>query len=408
MVSLWLGFENTMKRKICIVTGSRAEYGLLKPLMEEIRGDDALSLQVIVTGMHLSPEFGLTYKEIENDKFKINERIEILLSSDSPVGISKTMGLAMGGFAEAYGRLSPDIVVVLGDRFEIFSAIAAALVCRLPTAHIHGGELTEGAIDDAFRHSITKMSCLHFTALEEYRKRVIQLGESPDRVFNVGALGLDNIKRVKLLSGTALEKKFALKFDRRNLLITFHPVTVEKNLSEEQFKNLLGVLDELKNTALIFTKANADMDGRIINKMIDRYVSDNSRKAVAFTSMGQQGYLSAMGCVDAVVGNSSSGIIEAPSFRIGTINIGDRQKGRVRAKSVIDCRPARKSIRNAISKLYSAEFQEKLKGVVNPYGNADAAKKIRTILRDYQINNILKKSFFDINFNAQSQVRSNA
>ncbi len=391
-----------MKRKICIVTGSRAEYGLLKPLMEEIKGDNALSLQVIATGMHLSPEFGYTYKEIEKDKFRINEKIEILLSSDSPVGISKSMGLAMGGFAEAYARLSPDIVVVLGDRFEIFSAVAAALVCRLPVAHIDGGEVTEGAIDEAFRHSITKMGHLHFTALEEYRKRVIQLGESPDRVFNVGALGLDNIKRVKLLSRTALSKKFGLKLDRHNLLITFHPVTLEPNSSEEQFKGLLGVLDELTDTSFIFTKANADTDGRIINKIIDEYVSDNSHKAVAFTSMGQQGYLSAMQFADAVVGNSSSGIIEAPSFRIGTINIGDRQKGRVRAKSIIDCMPTVEGIRNAIRKLYSAEFHETLKHVINPYGNADAAKKIKKVLRDYNINNILKKSFFDIRFDSKN------
>ncbi len=397
-----------MKKRICIVTGSRAEYGLLRPLMEEIRDDAVLLLQVIVTGMHLSPEFGLTYREIEKDGFLINEKIEILLSSDSSVGIAKSMGLAMGGLAGAYGRLSPDIVVVLGDRFEIFCAAAAALVGRLPAAHIHGGEITQGAIDDSFRHSITKMSHLHFTALEEYRKRVIQLGESPDRVFNVGALGLDNIKRVKLLSRTALEKKFGLKFNRRNLLITFHPATVEKNSSEEQFKNLLGVLDELKDTALIFTKANADTDGRIINKMIDEYVSENSHKAVAVVSMGQQGYLSAMRFADAVVGNSSSGIIEAPSFGIGTINIGDRQKGRVRAESVIDCVPAVQGIRDAIRRLYSAEFQERLKGVVNPYGNADAAKKIKKILRYYQFDNTLKKVFFDVKFDSQPRVRSNA
>ncbi len=397
-----------MKRKICIVTGSRAEYGLLKPLMEEIMGDAALSLQIIVTGMHLSPEFGYTYKEIEKDGFRTNEKIEILLSSDSAVGISKSMGLAMGGFAEAYGRLSPDVVVVLGDRFEIFSAAAAALVSRLPVAHIHGGEITEGVIDDAFRHSITKMSHIHFTSLEAYRKRVIQLGESPDRVFNVGALGLDNIKRVRLLSRPALGKKFGLKLDKHNLLITFHPVTLEKNSSEEQFKNLLGVLDELKDTALIFTKANADTDGRIINKMIDGYVAQHSNKAVAFTSMGQQGYLSALQFADAVVGNSSSGIIEAPSFGIGTINIGDRQKGRVRAKSVIDCGPDRKSIRKAISELYSAKFQEGLRQVINPYGNGSAAKKIKKVLRDHKIDNILKKVFFDINFDARLRVRNNA
>lgn len=397
-----------MKRKLCIVTGSRAEYGLLKPLMEEIKGDKALSLQVIATGMHLSPEFGLTYREIEKDKFRIDEKIEILLSSDSQVGTSKSMGLAMAGFAEAYGRLSPDIAVVLGDRFEIFCATAAALVCGVPVAHIHGGEITEGAIDDAFRHSITKMSHLHFAAVEEYRRRIIQLGESPDRVFNVGALGLDNIKKTGLLSRNELENKFGFKLDRHNLLVTFHPVTLEKNSSGKQLESLLEVLGELKDTTIIFTKANADTGGRMINKMIYGYASENPDKAVVLTSMGQQGYLSAMRLVDAVVGNSSSGIIEAPSFRIGTINIGDRQKGRVRAKSVIDCAPTAKSIRGALRKLYSREFQESLKAVINPYGNAGAAKRIRKILREHNIDGILKKSFFDIKFDVESQVKTDA
>lgn len=387
-----------MKRKICVVTGSRSEYDLLKPLIEEIENDIDLKLQLIVTGMHLSPEFGLTYKQIEKDGFFIDEKIEIILSSDTPVSISKSMGLVMISFAEAYERLKSDIIVVLGDRFEIFSVVAAALVSRIPVAHIHGGELTEGVFDDSFRHSITKMSHLHFTSTERYRKRVIQLGENPKRVFNVGALGLFNVKRLKLLSKDVLEQELNFKFSKHNLLVTFHPVTLEKNTSKHQFQNLLDVLGSLKNTHIIFTKTNADTEGRIINKMIDIYVSKNSSWSVSFTSMGQLKYLSTMQFVDAVAGNSSSGIIEAPSFKIGTINIGDRQKGRERAKSVIDCDPTKEDIRNALEKLYSKEFQESLKSIINPYSDGNTAKRIKDVLKDYNITNIVKKCFHDIEF----------
>ena len=383
------------------MTGSRAEYGLLRPLIERIRRDNGLTLQLIATGMHLSPEFGLTFRDIVNDGFRIDEKVEVLLSSDTPVGTSKSMGLAMSGLAEAYRKLSPDIVVVLGDRFEVFSAAAAALVGQFPIAHIHGGELTEGAIDDAFRHSITKMSHLHFTSTEEYRRRVIQLGENPERVFHVGALGIDCIKDTRLISKAVLEKKFGLKFNKRNLLITFHPATLEKNSAEGQFRNLLDALDELKDTHMIFTKANADTGGRMINRMIEEYVAQHSFKAFAVTSMGQQGYLSAMEYVDAVVGNSSSGIIEAPSFKIGTINIGDRQKGRVRAESVIDCDANERDIGSALRKLYSEAFQERLEDVINPYEKPDTAKRIKRVLKHYHIRDILPKGFFDIRPNDQ-------
>ncbi len=383
-----------MKRKICVITGSRAEYGLLKPLMKKISGDADLEMQLIVTGTHLSPEFGLTYKEIEKDGFLIDDRIEILLSSDSPVGISKSMGLAVQGFAEAYRRLRPDIAVVLGDRFEIFSAAAAALVSRVPIAHIHGGELTEGVIDDAFRHSITKMSYLHFTATEEYRERVIQLGEHPDRVFNVGAIGLDNIRSLKLLARPKLEKELAFRLNKHNFLVTFHPVTLEGDTSRRQFRTVLNVLDGTSDTNLIFTKANADAGGRIINAMIDEYVSGNPQKAVAFASMGQMNYLSAMQFVDAVVGNSSSGIIEAPSFKTGTINIGDRQRGRIKAESVIDCPPTAAGIKKALQELYAKKFQETLENVVNPYGKGNASVRIKGILKNYDIPHTLKKAFY--------------
>jgi GDP/UDP-N,N'-diacetylbacillosamine 2-epimerase (hydrolysing) len=382
-------------RKICVVTGTRAEYGLLYWLMKEIQADATLTLQIIVTGMHLSPEFGLTYKEIEKD-FLINKKIEMLLSSDTSIGISKSMGLAQISFAEAYAELNPDIVVVLGDRFEIFSAAAAAMIARIPIAHIHGGETTEGAFDEAIRHSVTKMSHLHFVAMEEYRQRVIQLGEDAEKVFNFGAPGLDNINKLKLLTKHEFEKSIDFSLNKKNLLVTFHPVTLEQSTAEKQFQQLLLSLDELSNTHIIFTKANSDTDGRIINAMIDDYVANNSRKSIAFTSLGQLRYLSALQYVDAVIGNSSSGLAEAPSFKIGTINIGDRQKGRNKAASVIDCEPNRGDIANAIRRLYSSEFQQSLQGVSNPYGKGGASAKIAGILSSYPLVEILKKTFNDL------------
>ncbi len=387
-----------MKRKICVITGSRAEYGLLKPLLDELRNDSDIELQLIATGMHLSAEFGFTYREIEKDGFSINEKAEILLSSDTPVGISKSMGLAMIGLAESYKRLKPDCIVVMGDRFEIFSAVAAALISKIPVAHLSGGEVTEGVFDDSFRHSITKMSYLHFTSTEESRRRVIQLGEDPKRTFNVGEIGLDNIKKLKLLSKRELEKELKFKFNKHNLLVTFHPVTLENNTSKEQFQNLLCVLGKLRKTNIIFTKANADTGGRIINKMIDEYVSRNPAQTTAFTSMGHLGYLSTMQFVDATVGNSSSGIVEAPSFKIGTINIGDRQKGREKSGSVIDCEPTKKSIREAFKRLYSYNFQERLKNIKNPYGDGCSAERVKIILKEYKFKNTLKKRFYDIGF----------
>lgn len=383
------------KRKICVVTGTRAEYGLLYWLMKEIKADSELELQVIVTGMHLSPEFGLTYKEIEKE-FKIDKKIEMLLSSDTAVGISKSMGLAQISFADAYEELQPDILVVLGDRYEIFSATSAAMIARVPIAHLHGGETTEGAFDEAIRHSITKMSHLHFTATEEYKKRVIQLGEHPSRVFNVGGMGIENIKRLKLLSKDEFEKSIDFQLNKKNILVTFHPVTLETSTAKEQFQELLDAIDILENTNTIFTKANSDTDGRVINSMIDDYVSKNSNKAVGFTSLGQLRYLSALQYVDAMVGNSSSGLAEAPSFKIGTINIGDRQKGRIKAESVIDCLSNKESISKAFTKLYSSEFSEKLKSTVNPYGDGCASLKIIEEVKKIDLENIVKKSFFDL------------
>ena len=383
-------------RKICIVTGTRAEYGLLYWLMKEIQEDGDLQLQIIATGMHLSPEFGLTYRKIEEDGFTIDKKIEMLLSSDTPVGISKSMGLGMISFSEAYADLKPDIVVLLGDRFEIFSAAAAAMIARITIAHLHGGEATVGAFDEAIRHSITKMSHLHFTATEEYKNRVIQLGENPERVFNVGGLGIDNIKKLKLMDREDFERSIDFKLGPKNLMITFHPVTLEHATAEEQFKNILDALDELEDTNFIFTKPNADTEGRVITKMIDDYVSRNSHKAIAFVSLGQLRYLSALRFVDACVGNSSSGLAEVPTFKIGTINIGDRQRGRIKADSVIDCESDKESILIAIRKLYSKEFQEKLKDVENPYGEGGATIKIKKVLKEKDLADILKKEFYDI------------
>jgi len=391
------------RRRVCIVTGTRAEYGLLYWLMKEIEADSDFELQLVVTGMHLSPEFGLTYKEIEKE-FSINKKIEVLLSSDTAVGISKSMGLAQISFAEAYEELSPDIVVVLGDRFEIFAAASVAMIARIPIGHIHGGETTEGAFDEAIRHSITKMSHLHFTATEEYRNRVIQLGEQPDHVFNVGGLGVDNINNLSLLSLKDFEESIAFQLGEKNLLVTFHPVTLEKATAEKQFGELLKACDQLEDTHIIFTKANADTDGRIINKLIDEYVVEHPTTSIAFTSLGQLRYLSAMKFVDAVVGNSSSGLLEAPSFKIGTVNIGDRQKGRARAESVIDCPPFEKDILSAIDRVCSESFQSDLEYVANPYGKGGACKKIVKVLKCYALDGVLKKTFYDLPVDSEVEV----
>ncbi len=386
------------KRRVCIFTGTRAEYGLLKPLMDEIKSDPDLELQIIASCMHLSPEFGLTYKEIEKDGFKIDEKVEMLLSSDTPSGIVKSMGLGMIGYTDALNRLKPDITVVLGDRFEALAFAIASYVNRIPIAHLYGGEATEGLIDEGIRHCITKLSYLHFTSTEEYRKRVIQLGEEPERVFNVGALGIDNIKKMKLLTKNEIESKLGIKFKSKNLLITYHPVTLKKDESEKEFKALLNVLREMEDTLFIFTKPNADPEGRKIIKLIEKFVKENNHKGIVFTSLGQLYYLSIMQYVDAVVGNSSSGIIEAPSLKVPTINIGDRQKGRIKAESIIDCKGTEEDIKRALDIIYDKNFRESLKNINNPYGDGNSAVRIKEILKTYKINSI-EKSFYKINFN---------
>jgi GDP/UDP-N,N'-diacetylbacillosamine 2-epimerase (hydrolysing) len=384
-----------MTRKICVITGTRAEYGLLWRLMQGIKDDADLTLQVIATAMHLSPEFGLTYREIEKDGFQVDRKVEMLTSSDTPVGIAKSMGLGLIGFADALNELQPDLIVVLGDRYEIFSAVSAALVARIPVAHLHGGETTEGAFDEALRHSITKMSHLHFVAAEQYRQRVIQLGEQPDRVFLVGGLGVDNINRLQLLDREALEESIDFKFGPKNLLITFHPVTLETTSAEFLMAEMLLALAELKETKLLFTMPNADTGGRALSNMLNKFVATHSNARV-FSSLGQLRYLSCIAQVDGVVGNSSSGLIEVPSFKKGTINIGDRQSGRLMAESVINCKASKQSIAAALEKLYSVEFQSRLCAVINPYGEGGASEKVLRILKQTPTTGIVKKIFNDL------------
>lgn len=384
-----------MSRKICIVTSSRADYGLLRWIMQEINDDPELILQIIATGMHLSPKFGLTYKVIEEDGFKVDAKIEILSSSDSPVATAESMALALEGTAKALSELEPDLVVVLGDRFEIFAATAAALVSKIPVAHLHGGESTVGAFDEAFRHSITKMSHLHFVATEEYRSRVIQLGENPKNVFLVGGLGIDNFKNLPLLSREELQTQLGIEFGVKSLLITFHPVTLDFESPESQMKELLAALSHLHETTLIFTMPNADTGGNELIKLIEEFVSQNEN-AKMFTSLGQLKYLSCISYVDGVVGNSSSGITEVPSFKKGTVNVGDRQLGRIQAASVINCEPTEDDIVRAIEKLYSPNFKSGLAEVKNPYGDGGSSARVLKVLKEVPLEGIIKKTFHDL------------
>ena len=381
------------KRKICVVTGSRAEYGLLSVVMKEIKDNPVFTLQVVATGMHFAPEFGLTYREIEKDGFSIDARVEMLLSSDTPVGITKSLGMGVIGFAETLHTLKPDLLMLLGDRFEILAAAEAALVAKIPIAHIAGGDTTEGAIDEAIRHSITKMSHLHFVTNEAAARRVRQLGENPEHIYTVGSPGIDVIKHVTLLDRKALEMDLGFTFRKRNLLVTFHPATLDFQPAGTQFKELLSALDTLGNdTGIIFTMPNADTDGRVIISMIEEYTASRPH-AKAYASLGQLRYLSAMAEVDAVVGNSSSGLYEAPSFKKPTVNIGDRQKGRIQASSVINCKPESADIVRAIKEALTKDCSD----TINPYGNGNSAQQIVALLKSIpDFNTLLKKHFFNI------------
>ena len=383
-------------RKICVVTGSRAEYGLLSGLMRAIKEDKELQLQVIATNMHLSPEFGLTYREIEKDGFQVDKKVQMLLSSDTPNATTKSVGLATIGFADAYEDLQPDLLVVLGDRFEILAAVTAALFFKIPVAHLHGGEITEGAYDDCIRHAITKMSHLHFTSTEAYRQRVIQLGEQPDRVFYVGAIGVENIKRMPLMSKEELEESIGFELGEKSLLVTYHPVTLEDHTAADQCKSLLEALDEFPDYKIIFTLPNSDTDGRVIIRLINEYVSLHSEHCMAIPSLGLRRYLSALHCVSAVVGNSSSGIIEVPSFGIPTLDIGDRQKGRIATESVWHCDVAKCGIVEGLKKVLSPLWITSAKNAQNPYDKEDTIASIHKIIRTYPLGGLQKKSFYNI------------
>lgn len=384
----------TVKRTICVVTGSRAEYGVLYWLIKAIEVDHDLQLRIIATGMHLSPEFGRTYRQIEADRFSIDAKVEMLLSSDSPVGIAKSVGLGVIGFADALDRLKPDILVVLGDRFEMFAAAQAAMVLRIPIAHIHGGETTEGAFDEGFRHSITKMAQWHFVAAEPYRKRVVQLGEAPERVFNFGAPGLDHLRHFEWMDRIALEKSLEIVFNSPTFLITYHPATLGEQEPVTAMNELLAALDEFSDATTIFTYPNADNGGRALIERIDQWVATNKRRAKAFVSLGQHRYLSLMREADVIIGNSSSGLTEAPALKKATVNIGDRQKGRLKASSVIDASEERSSIVAAINKALSGEFRAGLPSTKSLYGSGDVSHRIKCTLKTVALRT--RKSFFDI------------
>ena len=384
-----------MTRKVLVVTGTRADFGLLRGLMTDISDAPSLQLLVVATGMHLSAKFGMTYHEIEEAGFTIDIKVDISLDGDSAEDISKSIGLGISGFVDAYKQLEPDVILVLGDRFELLSAVIPALIAKIPVAHLHGGETTEGAFDEAIRHSISKMSHLHFVGAVEYQNRVIQLGESPERVFMVGGLGVDAIQRTTLLSRIQLEESLDFKFGKKNLLITFHPVTLEKHGGELQMIELLAALKMLEETNLIFTMPNSDTGNTKLIKLVTDFVAVHPA-AVAYSSLGQLRYLSCMSLVDGVVGNSSSGIAEAPTMNVGTVNIGDRQKGRLMAKSVINCLPEKAAISEAISKLYSPRFRSSLRNVKNPYGDGGASKKIVKIISNAELKDVVKKSFYDL------------
>lgn len=381
-------------RKICVVTGSRAEYGLLYWLLKDIAADPELELQIIATGMHLSPEFGLTYRQIEADGFTIDARVEMLLSADTPVAVTKSLGLGVIGFADALSRLSPDIVVVLGDRFEILAAAQAAMLARIPLAHIHGGETSEGAYDEGIRHAISKMAHWHFVTAEPHRKRVIQMGEQPSHVFNVGAPGLDHMSRTEWMERAELESSLDMKLSSPLFLVTYHPATLGSRTSDSAMSELLSALEDFQNATIVFTYPNADTGGRVLIEKIDRFVMHAGHRCGAFISLGQRRYLSLMRIADVIIGNSSSALIEAPALKKATVNIGDRQRGRLKATSVIDTPEDRNKISDAIRLALSQEFRRDLQTTKSLYGSGNTSEKIVKHLKECKANP--QKSFFDL------------
>ena len=387
---------NLHTRKICFLTGTRAEYGLLSGLIKKVESNKNSSSQLIVTGTHLSREHGNTINSIIKDKIKISKKIDISLTRNTKLGVSKSLSIAVEKISRNLNNLKPDLLVLLGDRYETFAAAISATILNIPIAHIHGGETTQGAFDESFRHSITKMSHFHFCTTNAYKKRIIQLGENPKNVFCVGALGIDNILSNRYLNKKQLEREFSLPLSKKNIFITFHPVTLEKDSSLEQFKNLLKSLGKLEEVSLFFSKANADPGGKKINDEIERFVKKNKSISFVRPSYGQNLYFSLLKYMDLVIGNSSSGVIEVPHFNIPTINIGDRQNGREKTLSIIDCRNNKKSISYAIKKARSKKFLSKLKNIKNLYDNGATSQKAIKILGKINYKNILIKKFFDI------------
>jgi len=387
-----------MKKKICVITGSRADYGLLRPLIKKLETSLFFELQIVVTGSHTSEKHGNTISEIEEDKLFINDIIKTSSISDSPVAISKSLAKGIDKFSVSLDKLKPDLIFVLGDRYEIFAACITAFLLGIPIAHHSGGEVTEGAFDDSIRHSITKMANIHFVSAPEYKKRVVQLGENPKNVYVVGGFGVENINNINLLSKSDLEQKLNFTFNQKTLILTFHSETLDLKNTTQNFYELLAALDLNKDIAIIFTLPNADTFNLKIIKMINNYIKQR-KNVVAFKSMGTNNYLSSLQYVDGVIGNSSSGICEVPSFKKGSINIGIRQKGRLKASSIIDCIPNRYKINEAIKKLYSTTFQKKLKNTVNPYDNGETSDLVIKILESSYDKLNVKKAFFDINFN---------
>lgn len=385
-------------KTITVLTATRAEYGLLSPIIRALNECRRYEVRIVATGAHLSPEFGMTYREIKKDGFQIDKKIEILLSADTPSAISKSMGLALLGFADYFAERKPDALLVLGDRYETLAVCCAAMNARIPIIHLYGGETTEGAVDEVIRHAITKLSYLHLTSTEEYRKRVIQLGESPDRVFAVGAIGIENALKQKLLTKEELEEVLGYKFSKPYAVVTFHPVTLENSSAGQQCEELLKAMEQHSEMEYLITKANADTDGRIINQMLDEFASHHSNVKV-YESLGTLRYLSALKYAEMAIGNSSSGLLEVPSFRIPTVNIGDRQRGRLKAESVIDCEPEKVSINQAINCAISKEFREKCQHVKNPYGDGDTTRKVIGAIEKMMGKQIdLKKKFYDVTF----------
>lgn len=390
-----------MKKKICVITGTRAEYGLLKNLLKNIKDDNQLELQLIITGMHLSPEFGLTYKIIEKDGFEIKDKIEILLSSDTDNGINKSIGLAMISFSESYSRLKPDMVIVLGDRYEILAATIAAYILKIPIAHISGGDITEGAYDDAFRHSITKMAYLHFPGTESSRKRIIQLGEAKERVFNFGDVGVENITKVKLYSKKELVERLNIGLKKKYFLVVMHSTTLDLLETQNQIKNLMKSLIKFKDYNFIFIKGNSDTNGREINNLIEEFHKKNINRVSIFTSLSIEEYLSLLKNSEGLVGNSSSGIIEAPSLEVLSLNIGERQRGREQASTTINCGISEQEITKGLEELIRRKRKLREEKIENPYKGENTSEKIVETIKEYlfgkkEIN--LKKKFYDIEF----------